>query len=48
MVEPRATFSPCYAGAFLMWHPLAYAALLAGKMQAAGCQAWLVNTGGYL
>ncbi|WIA38880.1 hypothetical protein OEZ86_002155 [Tetradesmus obliquus] len=45
VVEPRATFSPCYAGAFLMWHPLAYAALLAGKMQAAGCQAWLVNTG---
>jgi phosphoenolpyruvate carboxykinase (ATP) len=46
VVTPQATFSPCYAGAFIMWHPLRYAALLGDKMRQAGCQAWLVNTGG--
>jgi ATP-dependent phosphoenolpyruvate carboxykinase len=46
IADPQATFSACYAGAFIMWHPLQYAALLADKMQQQGCQAWLLNTGG--
>jgi phosphoenolpyruvate carboxykinase (ATP) len=43
--EPEATFSACYGGAFLMWHPTKYAAMLAEKMAQHGTQAWLINTG---
>lgn len=45
VTEPEATFSACYGGAFLMWHPMKYAAMLAERMRAHGTQAWLVNTG---
>ena len=45
MTEPEATFSACFGGAFLMWHPMKYAAMLADKMAQHGTQAWLVNTG---
>ncbi|KIY94569.1 phosphoenolpyruvate carboxykinase (ATP) [Monoraphidium neglectum] len=45
VTEPEATFSACYGGAFLMWHPMKYAAMLAERMQKHGTQAWLVNTG---
>lgn len=45
VVEPEATFSSCFGGAFLMWHPMKYAAMLAEKMEQHGAVAWLVNTG---
>lgn len=43
--EPEATFSACYGAAFLVWHPMKYAQLLADKMQTHSAGAWLVNTG---
>jgi phosphoenolpyruvate carboxykinase (ATP) len=43
--EPTATFSPCFGGPFLVWHPNKYAQLLAEKMRKHGTRAWLVNTG---
>jgi phosphoenolpyruvate carboxykinase (ATP) len=43
--EPEATFSACYGAAFLVWHPMKYAQLLADKMQHHSAGAWLVNTG---
>jgi len=45
VTEPEATFSACYGGAFLVWHPMKYASMLADKMHAHGTRAWLVNTG---
>jgi ATP-dependent phosphoenolpyruvate carboxykinase len=45
ITEPEATFSACFGGAFLMWHPMKYASMLADKMQQHGTHAWLVNTG---
>src|SRR5262245_44243793 len=43
--EPSATFSPCFGGPFLVWHPSKYAELLAEKMQKHKANVWLVNTG---
>jgi phosphoenolpyruvate carboxykinase (ATP) len=43
--EPSATFSPCFGGPFLVWHPNKYAELLAAKMKQHGARVWLVNTG---
>jgi phosphoenolpyruvate carboxykinase (ATP) len=43
--EPQATFSPCFAGPFLVWHPGKYAELLAEKMRKHKTNVWLVNTG---
>jgi phosphoenolpyruvate carboxykinase (ATP) len=43
--EPQATFSPCFGGPFLVWHPGKYAELLAAKMKAHNARVWLVNTG---
>src|SRR3954468_20224452 len=45
VTEPQATFSPCFGGPFLLWHPMKYAELLAEKMQRHGARVWLVNTG---
>src|SRR6516225_5992134 len=45
VTEPQATFSPCFGGPFLIWHPMKYASLLAEKMQRHGSNVWLVNTG---
>ena len=45
VTEPEATFSACFGGAFLMWHPMKYASMLAEKMETHGTRAWLVNTG---
>lgn len=45
VTEPQATFSPCFGGPFLVWHPSKYAELLAQKMQQHQAHAWLVNTG---
>src|SRR5580765_541369 len=43
--EPSATFSPCFGGPFLVWHPSKYAELLAEKMKKHNARVWLVNTG---
>jgi phosphoenolpyruvate carboxykinase (ATP) len=43
--EPKSTFSPCFGGPFLVWHPSTYAELLAAKMRAHQANVWLVNTG---
>ena len=45
VTEPQATFSPCFGGPFLVWHPNKYAELLAAKMKQHGARVWLVNTG---
>ncbi len=45
VTEPQATFSPCFGGPFLVWHPMKYASLLAEKMQCHWSHVWLVNTG---
>ena len=45
VTEPQATFSPCFGGPFLVWHPYKYAELLAAKMKQHGARVWLVNTG---
>ncbi len=43
--EPTTTFSPCFGGPFLVWHPNKYAELLAEKMRQHKSRVWLVNTG---
>jgi phosphoenolpyruvate carboxykinase (ATP) len=43
--EPSATFSPCFGGPFLVWHPSKYAQLLAEKMKRHNVRVWLINTG---
>lgn len=45
VTEPQATFSPCFGGPFLVWHPSKYAEMLAAKMKQHKVSAWLVNTG---
>jgi len=45
VTEPQATFSPCFGGPFLVWHPSKYAEMLAEKLQKHGTNVWLVNTG---
>ena len=45
VTEPEATFSPCFGGPFLVWHPGKYAELLAEKMRRHRTNVWLVNTG---
>ncbi|MEZ0298287.1 MAG: phosphoenolpyruvate carboxykinase (ATP) [Candidatus Methylacidiphilales bacterium] len=45
VTEPQATFSPCFGGPFLVWHPSKYAELLAEKMLKHNSRVWLVNTG---
>ena len=45
VTEPQATFSPCFGGPFLVWHPSKYAELLAAKMQQHNSRVWLINTG---
>ena len=43
--EPVATFSPCFGGPFLVWHPNKYAEMLGEKMKKHNARVWLVNTG---
>ena len=43
--KPEATFSPCFGGPFLVWHPARYAELLAQKIKEHDAKVWLVNTG---
>ncbi len=45
VTEPQATFSPCFGGPFMVWHPARYAEILAGKLSKHGAQTWLLNTG---
>ncbi len=45
VVDPEATFSPCFGGPFLVWHPAKYAELLAERIRQHGAAVWLVNTG---
>lgn len=45
VTEPQATFSPCFGGPFLVWHPAKYAEMLADKIKTHGSRVWLVNTG---
>jgi phosphoenolpyruvate carboxykinase (ATP) len=45
VTDPEPTFSPCFGGPFLVWHPTKYAEMLAEKLRKHGAQTWLVNTG---
>ncbi|NMP16997.1 phosphoenolpyruvate carboxykinase (ATP) [Thalassotalea sp. Y01] len=45
ITEPTPTFSSCFGAAFLSLHPTKYADVLVKRMQAAGAEAYLVNTG---
>lgn len=45
ITEPTPTFSACFGAAFLTLHPTRYAQVLVKRMQAAGAETWLVNTG---
>ncbi len=45
VTDPEATFSPCFGGPFLVWHPSRYAEMLAARMRTHGANAWLINTG---
>jgi len=45
VTEPEATFSPCFGGPFLVWHPGVYAKLLAEKIREHNTNVWLINTG---
>ncbi len=45
VTEPQATFSACFGAAFMVWHPLKYAELLAERLKKHNARAWLVNTG---
>ena len=43
--DPEPTFSPCFGGPFLVWHPTKYAEMLAERLKKHDAQTWLVNTG---
>lgn len=45
VTEPQATFSPCFGGPFMVWHPKKYAELLSKKLQQHDAKVWLINTG---
>jgi phosphoenolpyruvate carboxykinase (ATP) len=45
ITEPTPTFSSCFGAAFLTLHPTTYAKVLVERMNAAGAEAYLVNTG---
>ena len=45
VTELQATFSPCFGGPFLVWHPGHYAKLLSEKLRKHDAKVWLVNTG---
>jgi phosphoenolpyruvate carboxykinase (ATP) len=43
--EPVTAFSACFGAPFMPLHPTVYAEMLSKKMQDAGVNVWLVNTG---
>ena len=45
VTEPEATFSPCFGGPFMVWHPTKYAEILSEKIKKHNANVWLVNTG---
>lgn len=45
VVEPVPSFSACFGAPFMPLHPTEYATVLSQKMQEAGVNVWLVNTG---
>lgn len=45
ITEPTPTFSSCFGAAFLSLHPTQYAEVLGKRMEAAGAEAYIVNTG---
>ncbi len=45
VTEPVATFSPCFGGPFLVWHPGKYAEQLSARIQQHKTNVWLINTG---
>ncbi|RUO26770.1 phosphoenolpyruvate carboxykinase (ATP) [Aliidiomarina minuta] len=45
ITEPTPTFSSCFGAAFLSLHPTQYAEVLGKRMQDAGAEAYMVNTG---
>ncbi|WP_235908841.1 phosphoenolpyruvate carboxykinase (ATP) [Roseiconus nitratireducens] len=45
VTEPEATFSPCFGGPFLVWHPGKYAQLLSKRITDHHANVWLINTG---
>lgn len=45
ITEPTPTFSACFGAAFLTLHPTKYAEVLRNRIQAAGADVYLVNTG---
>ncbi|NRD21916.1 phosphoenolpyruvate carboxykinase (ATP) [Winogradskyella litoriviva] len=45
VVEPVPSFSACFGAPFMPLHPTEYAKMLSKKMQEAGVNVWLVNTG---
>ncbi|POY44322.1 phosphoenolpyruvate carboxykinase (ATP) [Avibacterium gallinarum] len=45
ITEPTPTFSACFGAAFLSLHPTQYAEVLVKRMEVAGAEAYLVNTG---
>ena len=45
VVEPRATFSPCFGAPFMSLSPAVYAGLLRDRIAQHRARVWLVNTG---
>ncbi|KAB1064503.1 phosphoenolpyruvate carboxykinase (ATP) [Salibacter halophilus] len=45
ITEPQTTFSACFGAPFMPLHPTVYAEMLSKKMQEAGVNVWLINTG---
>ncbi|MXN92129.1 phosphoenolpyruvate carboxykinase (ATP) [Flavobacterium sp. Sd200] len=43
--EPQPNFSACFGAPFMPLHPAVYAEMLINKMQEAGVNVWLINTG---
>ena len=45
VTEPQPTFSACFGGVFLVWHPTKYARMLGDLLRKHNARVWLVNTG---
>ncbi|HCU80933.1 MAG TPA: phosphoenolpyruvate carboxykinase (ATP) [Chloroflexi bacterium] len=45
IVEPEATFSPCFSEPFLVFNPIKYAEMLMFMINSHNVSGWLVNTG---
>lgn len=45
ITEPVPSFSACFGAPFMPLHPTVYAEMLSKKMQEAGVNVWLLNTG---